>query len=301
MSTFIKFFIIAFLAITVFSNISASIKVPITINDSGLEFQANVASANVADALKELNITLAKEDIILPGLQNKLRPADNIFIKRSVPVNIVFDGQTKNTNTHTLTVWELIEEQGIEVKELDKVTPPKDSNLTSGLTIEIVRVTKGVITKEVPIPIKKTEQDDAELSLGKTKVLQKGEEGIIKEEWEIIYENNKEVKRKLVKKETTKEMKPEIIALGTKVEIGKTYIGLASWYGVRGLTAASLQFPFGTKLRVINTNSGASVVVTVNDRGPFIEGRIIDLSKEAFSRIESIGRGVASVRVEEML
>ena len=56
--------------------------------------------------------------------------------------------------------------------------------------------------------------------------------------------------------------------------------------------------PFGTKLRVTNLDNGRSVVVRVNDRGPFIKGRIIDLSAAAARRIRMIDSGVASVTVE---
>jgi rare lipoprotein A len=84
--------------------------------------------------------------------------------------------------------------------------------------------------------------------------------------------------------------------------------GKASWYkhGKRtasgeafnpgGLTAAHRSLPFGTRVRVVNKNNGRSVVVRINDRGPFIGGRIIDLSRGA---AQSIGvAGVAAVALQ---
>jgi rare lipoprotein A len=62
------------------------------------------------------------------------------------------------------------------------------------------------------------------------------------------------------------------------------------------MTAAHKTLPFGTKLRVTNTANGRSVVVRVNDRGPFVAGRCLDLTTGAFSRIASMGAGVATVR-----
>lgn len=300
MNTFLKFIIVSFISIFVFNNISASVKIPVIINDSGLEFRATVGSANVRDVLEELHITLRKEDIVLPSLESKIRPTEHIFIKRSVAVSIQVDGQTKNINTHSQTVAELMSEQGIEMKELDKTIPSKDASLVADLRVEIIRVTKGIIAKEISVPMKKTIQEDANLSLGKTRVVQQGENGLIKEEWEVTYENNKEITRKLVKKTTIREMKPEIIARGTKIEIGQTYTGLGTWYDAPG-RAASLQFSFGTKVRVINLETNASTVVTINDRGPYGEGRIIDLAKEAFEKIAPLGKGVVRVRVEEIL
>lgn len=63
-------------------------------------------------------------------------------------------------------------------------------------------------------------------------------------------------------------------------------------------TAAHRKLPFGSKVKVTNTANGKSVVVKINDRGPFVSGRIIDLSKSAFSSIASTSRGVINVRIE---
>lgn len=66
------------------------------------------------------------------------------------------------------------------------------------------------------------------------------------------------------------------------------------------LTAAHRSLPFGTKVRVINTRNGKSVVVRINDRGPFVRSRIIDLSKAAFERIGSTRSGVIRVRLKRL-
>jgi rare lipoprotein A len=89
--------------------------------------------------------------------------------------------------------------------------------------------------------------------------------------------------------------------------------GNASWYGIPfngrrasngeiydmyKLTAAHRTLPFETMVRVTNLNNGKSAVVRITDRGPFVEGRIIDLSLAAAREIESVGPGVVPVRVE---
>lgn len=63
-------------------------------------------------------------------------------------------------------------------------------------------------------------------------------------------------------------------------------------------TAAHRELPFGSKVKVTNVGNGKSVVVKVNDRGPFVRGRIIDLSKSAFSSIASTSLGLISVEIE---
>lgn len=63
-------------------------------------------------------------------------------------------------------------------------------------------------------------------------------------------------------------------------------------------TAAHKRLPFGSNVKVTNINNGKSVVVKVNDRGPFVKGRIIDLSKSAFSGIGNPSSGLINVKIE---
>lgn len=79
--------------------------------------------------------------------------------------------------------------------------------------------------------------------------------------------------------------------------IGK-YTASGEQYDHDKLTAAHLTLPFGTKVKVTNYENNKSVVVTVNDRGPFVQGRIIDLSKSAAETIGLTEKGLAKVRVE---
>lgn len=69
-------------------------------------------------------------------------------------------------------------------------------------------------------------------------------------------------------------------------------------YNVSQLTAAHKTLPFGTLVRVINIKNGKSVIVKINDRGPYSKGRIIDLSKKAAQVIDIIKVGVGEVKIE---
>lgn len=103
---------------------------------------------------------------------------------------------------------------------------------------------------------------------------------------------------------------PAPTANGTIRNLGS---GVASYYGKRfhgrltangerfnmnAMTAAHKTLPFGTKVRVTNARNGRSVVVRINDRGPFVRGRTIDLSKSAAQKIGMIGSGHAKVKLE---
>jgi hypothetical protein len=74
-------------------------------------------------------------------------------------------------------------------------------------------------------------------------------------------------------------------------------VGLASYYSASGLTAAHRTLPFGTRVRVTNLANGHTMIVRINDRGPFIRGRSIDLSAGAARAIGMTGAGIARVRM----
>ena len=99
----------------------------------------------------------------------------------------------------------------------------------------------------------------------------------------------------------------------TTVSVGDTASGIASWYGpdfhgkktsngetynMNAMTAAHKTLPMNTMVRVTNLSSGAQTTVRINDRGPFVAGRIIDLSKAAATSIGMIGTGTARVKLE---
>jgi rare lipoprotein A len=69
-------------------------------------------------------------------------------------------------------------------------------------------------------------------------------------------------------------------------------------YDMNGLTAAHRTFPFGTKVHITNLENGKTVIVRVNDRGPFHEGRIIDLSLGAAKELDLVRSGTARVKIE---
>ncbi|TVM06937.1 MAG: septal ring lytic transglycosylase RlpA family protein [Halomonas sp.] len=65
------------------------------------------------------------------------------------------------------------------------------------------------------------------------------------------------------------------------------------------LTAAHKTLPFGTRVKVVRTDTGQEVEVVINDRGPFIKGRVIDLTKRAAQKLGMLDRGVAPVLITQ--
>lgn len=71
-------------------------------------------------------------------------------------------------------------------------------------------------------------------------------------------------------------------------------------FNPNAMTAAHKTLPCGTKLRVTSASTGKSVVVTINDRGPYIKGRSLDLSRAAFAAIDNPKKGVARVKIARL-
>ena len=98
----------------------------------------------------------------------------------------------------------------------------------------------------------------------------------------------------------------------TNARVGDELKGIASWYGpnfhakltsngetydMYGMTAAHKTLPMNTMVKVLNLDNGKSTIVRINDRGPFVTGRIIDLSNKAAHEIDMVKRGTAHVKV----
>jgi rare lipoprotein A len=99
-----------------------------------------------------------------------------------------------------------------------------------------------------------------------------------------------------------------VLALGVLSACTLLPVGWTGLYGRRtasgtvhtgaALTAAHRSLPFGTRVRVTNLENGRAVVVVVDDRGPFVRGRVIDLSRAAARRLGMVRDGVVPVRLE---
>lgn len=98
-----------------------------------------------------------------------------------------------------------------------------------------------------------------------------------------------------------------------KTYIGEIFEGIASWYGpnfhtkltsngeiynMYASTAASKTLPMNTMLKVYNKDNGKSTIVRINDRGPFVAGRIIDLSNKAAHEVDMVKKGTANIKIK---
>lgn len=183
-----------------------------------------------------------------------------IIISRAIPVNLSFLGKKEKLFTREKTVEGFLIENNIEIK--------KDYILNYNLGDKIF--------PEMEIKISK-----------------KAEQPVI---------NSYQVVKKKISPPIVQNISnSQKVGNSSFSKTGEVQIGLASWYSyIPGNYCASLSFPRGAKLLVTNLANGRSVVVTVNDRGPYIGGRVIDLERNAFSQIGGLSSGVIRVKVERI-
>lgn len=168
---------------------------------------------------------------------------------------------------------------------------------SQALPIIVVERIFKIIEKEISLPFNTVQTFSYELPLGSKKVLQKGQNGRKVQKIALRYENGVLVSQKVIEEKIVLKPKNQIVAFGSQR-------GITSWYNCRecvslnnGFKAAHRSLPFGTKVKVTNLANGKSVIVIIADRGPYVPGRIIDLTLNSFRQIADPGVGLINVSI----
>lgn len=274
---------------------------PITIVDNGITYETYTAFATVRDILAQLKFELFGEDLVTPSVDVQVDANTKIIIVRSAAVHIEKDGQTQDLHTNANTVAEVLEEASIDVAGY-RVEPTLESRVEPGMRVRVIRLGEEEIHEESRIAFRTIDKNDNTLLLGQVRVAQAGKEGKRERVYRVFREDGVETKRILISDTVIAQPEDRVVLHGTKVLIGQTQYGLASWYGSEGFSAAHRTFKKGTRLRVTNQDNGKTVDVTVVGYGPQAStGRVIDLSPSAFGALAPLGKGVISVKIEELL
>jgi uncharacterized protein YabE (DUF348 family) len=260
-----------------------------------------VTGRTVDEVLKELSV-VSRGALIAPAPSTQVGPGDEIVVAQSVGATVVYDGKTQPVRTNVLTAGGLLRQLGVVLGPYDRVEPSILAYPSEGSTIKVVRVNQAVEKLHSKIPFKRQTEQDSNLELGIRKVRSRGVEGIRESSYRIVYEDGKVKSRSFLGAKVLKEPVPEVTLVGsyrpTLTTVKHNQAGRASWYHQPGLMAAHRTLPFGTKVRVTNVATGKQVTVTIRDRGPYIDGRIIDLSDTAFNQLSPQSRGVLNVKIE---
>ncbi len=272
------------------------------VDDGKISFLYDVEAETVENILDKYSDDLSENDRVFPSRDVKVFADDRIVINREKILGVKVDGEEKEFKTFGDTIATVLVRSDITLDENDIIVPHGDTMISGTLEAEITRVEfkEEITTKKIPFETVLKKDDD--VNFLKKYTDQEGKNGTKELIYKVAYHDGEEVDRELVEEKITKESIDEIIVQGTQVKLGKKHTGACSWYAYTGtLSAANQWLPKGSYVKVTNKANGKSVIVQINDRGPFVAGRIIDLDKVAFAKIASIGTGVIDVKMEEVI
>lgn len=270
----------------------------------GYFFEIETRAETVRDLLEEQNFLQQDTLAIFPDPESRIYQGSRIVALRTKKISIKESGKTFELETTQKIVEHAIWENGsIDFSDDDITKPSRESFVEDEMEIIITHVEIREETKQEDIAFKTIENENDSMGWREKKITQKGTKGILEVKYRVVYHDGKEISRKSLKKNVLREPVDEIVTQGTYVKTAKkVHTGWGTWYAFKGGNfAASPWLPMGSYARVTNKANGKSVIVQINDRGPFGENRIIDLDKVAFAKIASLGAGVIDVKVEEVL
>lgn len=260
----------------------------------------------------------------------------SVTIDTAKMVNLSIGGQPSTLITPAKTVGEALTEANVTVGPEDRVEPALETPVTEGMQVDVQKNENKETLKPVEIPFKTIRKNTASLPSGTEKVETKGVNGKAVETWVERFENGVSVKNEKIATKVEKEAVDEVILVGTRTASaspsssasassrssspsaggsssltpanGASCVASNYWepqptangerFDPNAMTAAHKTLPFNTRVKVTNPRNGKTVIVRINDRGPYIAGRCLDLSRAAFAQIGDLGRGVMTVNYE---
>lgn len=294
--------------------------------DQDIHQVLTIWGGDVGGALAKAGVALVQGDTVEPALSQRLVRDMEIKVKRSFPVTLIVDGQEQVVRFTGGTVGELLEQEGVRLGELDRVEPePPQATVDPNQTIEVIRVLKTEITMEEEMPFGSRKWAEPTLEKGKTKVVRQGQSGLQEKVFEVTYENDQEIDRKLVLTRVVREPRDEIIGIGTREarQTLSTSRGTISYNKVMEMTATAYYpgpestgewadgftatgvragfgiaavdpkvIPLGTRLYVPGYGHALAA-----DVGGAIKGKRIDLCFETYKEAIQYGRRTVKVYI----
>jgi uncharacterized protein YabE (DUF348 family) len=273
---------------------------PIMLLLNGRPRQVIVTSLTVEEVIEDMNLRGSLADFVGTSRSQRITSGMVLVYRNAVGISVEHDGATQRVITNASSIRQVLLELGVKMGPKDIVKPALDSAPSSGTAVRVLRVGTRIETLTRKIPYTTIAKKDPNMERGEHEVRQHGHSGLAQIRFRVTYKGGRAVTRVPLATRVLRPPTPKILAIG----IGPNCIctrgsqsGNATWYGAEGLIAAHRTLPFGTVVRVTNLENGKTVTVTIRDRGPTGDGRIIDLSDDAFRRIGSLSDGVVRVRI----
>lgn len=270
-----------------------------------------VRDRTVGDLLEDQGITLGEYDVVLPGIDTKIIDGLEVDVAYARPLELTVGDESRTIWTTARTVGDALREVDLDAEDPAFSASRSAEIGREGLDLEVKET-----TKQTGIPFEKTETTSDEKAKGTSDVTTQGVDGVMTEVYTETYRDGQLTSTKLKSAVVTREPVAEVTTVGTRPASssrsssagGSSCEASYYWQGQQtangeqfdpgALSAAHKEFAFGTKVKVTNPNNDKSVVVRINDRGPFVSGRCLDLSQAAMETIGGTAAGVITVTYE---
>ena len=308
----------------------------ITLLIGGEEDTVLVTALSVDEVVEQLRSRrdVTGRSVIRTSRLMPVRTGMTVEVANPVPVTVVAGGKSREIVTDATTVGGVLARLDLVVDADDRVSPDLAANVEAGMRIVVQRVVRRTQTQHLPIPYDTEERANPQLPRGERREVQAGRHGVAYTLERVTIVDGVQRSSRTLERSTLREPRPRIVEVGTAPppqerdepatsqpdepaasqprsspsssspdssdsSSARSASGQASYYHhpEGGMTAAHRTLPFGTVVTVTNRANGKSVQVTINDRGPYIEGRIIDLNTTAFDQIAARSTGVINVSI----
>jgi uncharacterized protein YabE (DUF348 family) len=191
----------------------------LTLDQDGETTTLHTTAATVGQVLQEQGILLFLADEVTPGLQDRIQPGMTVAIRRSVPVEIEVDGRTIHTRTRVEAVGGVLSQEGIALVGKDRVEPDLAAPIRPDGTIRVTRVREEFAVEFETIPYETRRVPDPEVEIDNLRVTQKGQVGMTKCRYQVVYEDGEAVGRTLEDVWTAQPPVDRVLAYGTKIVV----------------------------------------------------------------------------------
>ncbi|WP_422444647.1 ubiquitin-like domain-containing protein [Thermoanaerobacterium sp. DL9XJH110] len=289
------------------------LKKDVTVSADGRIVKVSTFSRTVGELIRNQNINLAPEDVVVPGPERPLEDGMKIEIKRAFPVKILYDGKEKVIRSQPDTVNNLLSKAGINLGKEDRVEPGLAEYIDKPGQITVIRVNQKIVQELKEIPYEIITRKDPGLPVGQKKVIQQGEVGQERIITTMTLENGKVVSKKS-QSVVIKPPKPKIVLAGSMLVASRGGIEFAYTRKLRMLATA---YTHTGSLTATDTKPRAGVVAVdpeviplgsrlyidgygfgrAEDTGGAIKGEKIDLFMETRAEARRFGRRWVTVYV----
>jgi len=272
----------------------------------------------VQDVLADAGVRVRPDDEVSPALTAPVREGLSIVVRPAVSVTVVADGETIEVASAAPTVAEMLARQGLVLSSWDKVFPSRETALSPGLRVRVVRIQHTILTEQVAIPYQVRSSIDPRTPRGMVRVVSPGRLGLREQVWRVTTADGRVTGRSLVGWRLVRGTLDRVVTVGTQTLTasrgqfaGKEYLDLvATAYspfcckGVDDVTALGIRagygvvavdpavIPLGSRLYI----EGYGYAIAA-DTGSAIKGMRIDLGYDTKGQALRFGRRPVRVHI----